>query len=197
MNDYVKTINLDLDRAPVEDLRSYYAELHEEAENWLATEAPTVLECQFSYSADLRYRYQAYEIELPIDLLWLECNDSSPIVQAFHHRHEHLYGHADPNEPVELVSIHVKVVGNTPKPTPRTLASTKDPPTPSGRRVIQYQGKHYPAIVYERSNLFVGNVVKGPAVVDQADSTVLILAGFEGKVDTYGNIVITHNGGIA
>jgi len=45
--------------------------------------------------------------------------------------------------------------------------------------------------LYDRSKLKSGNVVKGPAIVLEMDSTTLILPGHVGTVDDWGNILIT------
>ena len=52
-------------------------------------------------------------------------------------------------------------------------------------------GKNQKATIYDRSKLKHGNVIKGPAVVMEMDSTTLILSKHKGKVDKFGNILIT------
>ena len=52
-------------------------------------------------------------------------------------------------------------------------------------------GKNQKANIYDRSKLKHGNVVKGPAIIKEMDSTTLILSKHEGKVDKFGNILIT------
>ena len=46
-------------------------------------------------------------------------------------------------------------------------------------------------MLYDRSKLKAGNVINGPAIVLEMDSTTLILPAHEGQVDEYGNILIT------
>jgi N-methylhydantoinase A len=190
-NDYVKTVNLELGRTSVDELRAHFAELRRRAEEWLTTEGPSVLDRLISYSADMRYEHQSYEIELPIDTDWLEAPDTRPIVEAFYRLHEQLYAHADPSGQVELISVHAKVVGTTPKPIARPLTVGGGAATPSDRRAIHYRGHRYEAAVYQRSDLLAEHALTGPAVVEQEDATVLIPDGFVGLVDTYGNLLIT------
>jgi len=52
-------------------------------------------------------------------------------------------------------------------------------------------GKNQKATIYDRSKLKYGNVIKGPAIVMEMDSTTLILSKHKGKVDKLGNILIT------
>jgi N-methylhydantoinase A len=51
-------------------------------------------------------------------------------------------------------------------------------------------GKSVTALVYDRANLKAGNLVKGPAIVMEMDSTTVILPKHLGKVDALGNILI-------
>jgi len=190
-NDYVKTVSLNLAQTGVDELRAHYADLHARAEQWLATEGPTVQDQQILYSADMRYEHQSYEIELAIDPAWLEAPTVQPIVDAFHSLHGKLYAHADPTGHIELISMHTKVVGSTPKPSAVPLAAGSGAATPNDTREIHYRGNRYQASVYQRSALLAGQSLVGPAVVEQDDATVLIPDGFTGHVDTYGNLVIT------
>ena len=52
-------------------------------------------------------------------------------------------------------------------------------------------GKNQQATIYERTKLKYGNVINGPAVIMEMDSTTLILSKHKGKVDKFGNILIT------
>ena len=51
-------------------------------------------------------------------------------------------------------------------------------------------GKDHEAHIYDRSKLLVGNLIAGPAVVTEMDSTTLILPDRVGEVDDHGNILI-------
>jgi N-methylhydantoinase A len=190
-NDYVKTVNLKLSRTGVDELREHFAELRRRAEAWLTNEGPSVLDRQIFYSADVRYEHQSYEIELAIDPDWLDAPDTGPIVEAFHRLHHQLYAHADPSGQIELINVHVKVIGTTPKPTARPLTTGSGAATPGSSREIHYRGGRYLAAVYQRSDLLADHTLSGPAVVEQDDATVLIPDGFVGHVDTCGNLVIT------
>jgi N-methylhydantoinase A len=193
-NDYVKTLGLRLATASIGELRSACAELRERAEAWLRTEGPDVQDRRFLYSADLRYRHQAFEIELPLEPRWLEAPDFGPVLEAFHRLHDQLYGHADPGEPVELISVHVKVVGTTPKPKATPVPPGAGPAPPGGHRAIRYRGQRHRAAVHDRARLQAGQSVPGPAIVEQDDTTVLVPAGFAGAVDAFGNLTITAAG---
>ena len=194
-NDYVKTLHLRLGQARIEVLRTAYAELRERAEAWLLTEGPNVLDRRFVYSADMRYQHQAFEIELPIEPRWLTAGDFGPILEAFHGLHDQLYGHADPKEPVELISVHVKVAGTTPKPKASPVGAATGAAPATGHREILSRGQWQRATIHDRTRLLAGQTLPGPAIVEQDDTTVLVPRGFVGTVDAFGNITITASAG--
>jgi N-methylhydantoinase A len=195
-NDYVKTLYLRLGHARVEELRAACAELREKAEAWLLTEGPNVLDRRFLYSADMRYQHQAFEIELPIEPKWLDAGDFAPVLEAFHRLHDQLYGHADPGEPVELISVHVKVAGTTPKPKATPVAAGLGVAAAASHRDLLYRGRRHRGAVHDRGRLLAGQTVPGPAIVEQDDTTVLIPDGHVGTVDAFGNITITAAAGV-
>ena len=194
-NDYVKTLHLRLGHARIEDLRQAYAELRERAEAWLLHEGPNVLDRRFLYSADMRYQHQAFEIELSIEPRWLQSGDFTPILEAFHGYHDQLYGHADPKEPVELISVHVRVAGTTPKPKASPVGAAQGAAPPTGHREILSRGHRQRAAVHDRGRLLAGQTLAGPAIVEQDDTTVFVPRGFTGTVDAFGNITITASAG--
>ena len=51
-------------------------------------------------------------------------------------------------------------------------------------------GKMQPAVIYDRAKLRAKDVIPGPAIVVEMDSTTLIEAGCTGTVDAFGNILI-------
>jgi len=64
---------------------------------------------------------------------------------------------------------------------------------PIGRRRVHFSGFSAPldALVYERATLRIGQLLVGPAIVEQMDCTTVIRPGSEAKVDPFGNLFIT------
>ena len=61
-----------------------------------------------------------------------------------------------------------------------------------GRRPARFDGATLEAAIYQRERLDVGHEVKGPAVIEQLDSTLVIHPGQVARVDRFKNIVITE-----
>jgi N-methylhydantoinase A len=191
-SDYVRTVGTRVTGGPLERLRPVVDALRRQAEEWLTAEGPSSLQQRLTHTADMRYGHQAYEIEVPLDLDWLDQNNTQALLQAFHALHQQLYGHADPQEPVEIISLHVKATADTPKPPSRKLATAFEPTRTTGERSIRIRGQQHRAKTYVRKDLLAGDAFSGPAVVDEDGSTVLVPVGFKAQVDAHGNLVISH-----
>ncbi|MFP4081404.1 MAG: hydantoinase/oxoprolinase family protein [Candidatus Aminicenantes bacterium] len=132
---------------------------------------------------DLRYLGQSYEITLPF---------RKNFVSGFHKAHQKLYSYHHPQRPVEIVNVRVKAVGLSRK--------IKMPRFPKGdakpqRAFIKeqdlfYEGRKYSAPVYDRSLLFPGDKLKGPALVADRESTTFLPPFFTLQVDGLLNLII-------
>jgi N-methylhydantoinase A len=59
-----------------------------------------------------------------------------------------------------------------------------------GRQTVFMDDRDQEAVIFDRSKLKAGNVIVGPAIVVEMDSTSLVLSGHSGTIDEYGNIII-------
>jgi N-methylhydantoinase A len=110
----------------------------------------------------------------------------SDLFQAAHHR---LYGYAFADEPIEIVNLWAVVTLNEPRiATPPYSADNTAAQT--GERPVFIEGRSVPAAVYQRFSLAPGDVVPGPAIIEQADTTTLILPRQKAVVDVHGNLVL-------
>ncbi len=181
-----------LENVTIEELRKEFDSLSTQAEKWIEQQELSLLEgTTLLYSMDARYKGQAYEIELPISKSWLDHNNHDEIVNSFHENHQRQYGHSDRSTSLELINLRVRIVGRTPKPYFKTIATagTTEPNCVSHRNII-IRNREYDAGVYLRSELLDGHLIEGPAIIEQDDSTVLILPEWIGKVDSKGNLII-------
>jgi len=180
---------------PMPRLKEEFAKLAGHARQWLAEQDIRGLEGQtLLYSMDARYSGQAYEIELPLDPAILDDAGHERILDAFHHLHQRQYGHCDREALLEVIGLRVRIIGRTLKPVQPRVPGAEGTVEPIGSRSIIARGAEYTARVYERSGLLHGHRIEGPAIVEQDDTTVLILDGWHGRVDAYGNLILQRNG---
>ncbi|MBI2371364.1 MAG: hydantoinase/oxoprolinase family protein [Deltaproteobacteria bacterium] len=188
--DYVQTFRCALDGLDLNEVRKRFGRMEEEARRWLDGEGIDLDRREFLCAADMRYKGQAYEIEVPIDAVALESVET--LRRRFHDRHETVYRHADRGAAVELVNLRVRVVGITPPVTVRLQdrAEGHGRAEPKGRRTLLLRGQRLSATIYERAALRPGHRLPSPCIVEQDDTTTVILPGFAGRVDAYGNLVL-------
>ena len=113
--------------------------------------------------------------------------------------HERAYGYAAPEDPVELVNVRLAAVGVTPKPRRAPLPEGGPAATPAlkGRRDVWFAeaGGFRPTLVLDRAKLFRGNVIDGPAIIEEHDASTLVHPGWTATVDVHGNLVLAPSPG--
>jgi N-methylhydantoinase A len=191
MSDFIRTVHWRLDRPANGAAERAIEELSGKGARWLAQEAPAVEATSFRWSADMRYVGQAYEIETPIAVEWVQRGETASLAAAFHAQHQAIFNHADPAAPVEMVNLRVRASGRLHDAPPRasTDGLTGDLAA-RGERAIDVLGDCQRALVYVREDLAPGRAFAGPAVVEQADSTVVVPSGWGGLVDPHGNLIL-------
>jgi N-methylhydantoinase A len=145
-----------------------------------------------TYEVDIRYHGQGLLLTVDFDIDELEKRGLDVIGGRFDEMHRQLFTFALPEEK-ELVNLRAVAQG---KPTSvRALKVEKGTSDPSaallGAHSLYVGGRDQSGALYDRRRLKSGNVIKGPAVVLQMDTTTLILPGHIGRVDDFGNILIT------
>ena len=188
-NDFISTAYCDLDRA-AQTMRDGYADLRCRAIAWLREEQDFEGEATLLYSADMRYRGQSFEIETVLEADWIDKGNLRSVADAFHAEHARVYGHADEEAAIQVINLRLVIVGAAPKPELRELAAGEAPPAPKGAVDVFYDGAAHSAALYDRAALQAGQVIEGPAVIQQDDCTTCILGGFKAEVDAYGNILL-------
>jgi N-methylhydantoinase A len=194
-NDYVQTVvskHLDLDLARVQ---AVYADLEGAAQAALDGEGFGRDEQRMQRTADLRYVGQAFEVRVPVADGELDRAAAEDVAQAFHAAHRQLYGYDfanDPRQAVEWVNLRVSGIGPIRRPDivdlPQRDGGT-DRAVTGSRRVFFDTWVDTPT--YNRPDLAPGDVVTGPAIIEEFGSTVPVHPGFAVTVDAYGNLLLT------
>lgn len=144
-------------------------------------------------SCDMRYRGQAYEINVPVAAGPMDAEALAALVARFHAQHQALFGQSAPGEPVELVTFRVTGTGEVTKARllPLPPGPGGEPVVKASRRVWLGEGRAREVPVYERAALLPGHVLTGPAVVEEPGATVVLYPGHRAVVDAYGNLDVT------
>ena len=175
-----------------------FARMLEMGRDALARESTSPDKMRFERTADMRYYGQSFELTIPAPDEPLAGDALASVLQAFHQEHERAYGFAAPDEPVEFVNLHVTAIGEISKPALRRLErSGRDAAEAvTGRREVYFEetGGRTDCPIYDRYGLSAGAEVRGPAIVEERDSTTVIHPGYAARVDDYGNLLIGREG---
>src|SRR4051794_23100040 len=194
-NDYVQTVvfrhaDLDLDR-----VAAVFADLEAKAREALDGEGFGRDEQRMQRTADLRYVGQAFEVRVPVADGDLDDAAAEEVAQRFHAAHRQIYGYdfaTDPRQAVEWVNLRVSGIGPIRRPDLVEM-DTKDGGTDravtGSRRVFFDDWVDTPT--YNRPDLGRGDVVRGPAIIEEFGSSLPVHPGFRATVDAYGNLLLT------
>ena len=138
-------------------------------------------EPKLARAADLRYRGQSFE-------LTVDADDLDALEARFHEAHEQRYGYRMEEEPVELVNARVVATVAVDKPALKEEPSESD--GRAGRRRASFEGEWVEVDVFDRTRMGAGSEVSGPALVEFPEATCVVAAGWAGRVDEAGSLVL-------
>ena len=172
-------------------LRSILKELARDAAKSLERDGVPKAEITTSYQVDLRYHGQGLRLTIDVSLEEIERRGLAAIAAKFDAEHRRLFTFALELEH-EIVTLRAAVQGRGIRIRRAAIATggTDAKAAVVGKQASFMDGRSVSAPVYDRSRLKAGNVVKGPAIVMEMDSTTVILPKHHGKVDRLGNILI-------
>ncbi len=190
-HDYVQThISVSKD-ADVTRIQSIFEDMEAQGTEQLGREGFSGSSVVLIRTADMRYIRQSYELPVPVRGGLLAANDLTAITEDFHVLHERAYGYSRKAEAVEFVNLRVVALGKLPEfRAPKHAAGTEEAPEPVGAREVWFTGRPVEAPIYLRHRMPEGVKILGPAIVEQMDSTTVVLPGYRAEADRYGNLLI-------
>ena len=193
--DFLKTVRQPLTASSelTERLRRLVDEVKREADDWLAAEGGLVGTTQVRWTADMKYTGQAYELQVDTPEAMLASGDVHAIVEAFHGKHLAVYGYIDAGSAVDMASLRAQVTGTVPSMELTKVSAGAGSVMPEGHRKVFLKGEMVDVPVFSRARLRKGNRVSGPAIIEQEDTTTVILTQWSAIVDEVGSMLISKN----
>ncbi|MAL26852.1 MAG: 5-oxoprolinase [Croceicoccus sp.] len=145
-----------------------------------------------AFEIDVRYSGQAFEVPLTITPDTLRSDGIAGLLARFDEEHLRLFTFNMESDH-EIVNLRAVATGAALDLPAAELEKGNGDPSGAKLRdhTLWMDGREQDAVIYERSRLRAGDIIPGPAIVVEMDSTTLIESGCTGKVDPVGNIMIT------
>jgi len=185
--DYSRTLYADLGALDPARVTRVLAEMEATASEWLAAAAVPPARRATLRAADLRYPRQAYELTVPVAGGPMTRGSLGRLANCFHDKHRQIYGHANPDESVQLVNLRLTAIGRL----PRLRLAQPPGSAPAQRRMRDVwfpEIGSVPCPVHSRDGLCAGEKLTGPAIIEAMDSTIVVPPGWIASVDSNGYI---------
>ena len=162
--------------------------LLQEAKARLDGDAVPAADRQIELAADMRYKGQAFELTVPAPSARLDDGTLDQLVDGFHAIHKQRFSYANPGSPVEIVTLRVSAIGRLPKPegTPSPVHSESKP---ARHRKVWMGGAWREIAAWNRGQIARDLPLKGPAVIEEAYTTVLLADGWTCRRDKSGHLI--------
>ncbi|MBI3183569.1 MAG: hydantoinase/oxoprolinase family protein [Myxococcales bacterium] len=189
IHDDVRSMPARLDRLRDGRLEAVLREMSESARATLRAERVADEDVVLQPSLDMRYVKQYHEVNVPFS------PGSSEVAERFHREHDRLYGYdlADQKTPIEVINVRLRSIGRVNKPSfPELALAGSDPASArkGERRAWVPERRAFEEVpTYDADRLSHGMRLSGPALVDQANTTLFLSAGYGLVCDRYGNFV--------
>ena len=199
-HDYVKSYISNIENVDSKLFKNHFDEMKNRGVGLLKEEGiEDNNRIKFIYSLDLRYTRQYHEVTVEIDESDIYNADWDSIVSKFHPAHNNLYGYSLEEEgtPVELINLRLKVVGITDKPKFNMMEYDGEKPDKAYKKE---RNAYIPSLkefkeipVFDSLLLKFGNKVKGPAILEQVNTTAFIPPEYSVIVDKFGTYTVYIN----
>jgi N-methylhydantoinase A len=192
--DHVRSYLTRLDRTDWRRATRLLAEMERQATQRLASAGLARGDTVLERAADMRYAGQGFEVTVPLPRGRLDASRAAAIARAFLAVYRERYGQATRDQPLEVVSWRVRARGPLPRiPVPRIARTPDLRAARTGRRPVWFEsaGRFVETPVYQREGLGAGARVRGPAVIEERESTLVVPPGARVAIDPTGAATLT------
>ncbi len=192
--DYVRSVFRKLNDVSFDEIEALYKGMEDEGRAALAASGITPDGIVIERAADMRYVGQEHAVTVDLPGAFFVDKDRSAIKNHFDQVHKVRYGTSAPQEAADLVSLRVTVLGTMKKPPRHHVdegAAQPEAAALRGTKPVYFRaGGWADTPIYKRDLLRAGNLISGPALIEEHASTTVVQPGDELRVDGLGNLQI-------
>jgi N-methylhydantoinase A len=195
-HDFVQSIFATNTRFDVAAINQAFAKLEAEGTARLQREGVAADRIRLARQLDVRFYGQVSGgLTLPVKPGTLGEADVREIFALFHKRHAEEYGYTLPEDLAELEIVNARVSAEGLREAPPKPVFPKPPevkPKPAARRPVCFEDAGWiETPIWRRETLPIGHAVEGPAIIEQNDTTTLLVPGSRATVDPQLNLLCT------
>jgi N-methylhydantoinase A len=191
-HDRVQTVNQPLDQLDAAVLGQTMQAEAEAMESVLRGAGIAFSGIDHLYELDMLYLGQTHTVAVPLSIPETGL-DREAIRAAFEEAYRSAYGRLLEGIPMRVMNFRLAVIGRRPGLDMGLFAPTDGKPPQDCRtetRSVYADGQTWATPVYDRLALAAGSTIDGPALLEQADTTIFVDPGLRGTVDRFGNLII-------
>jgi N-methylhydantoinase A len=195
-HDFVRTYVTLLEDVEPKRFKSLFADMKKAGLALLAAEGIEEKEARFVYSLDLRYVNQYHEVNVEVSEEEVEECTVDSMAAKFHPKHNRLFGYSLEEEgtPVQLINARLICIGETKKPVLKEERYAGENPADAFKRrrpVYLPNEKRFADVdVFDGAKLRYGNRIKGPAIIEQVNTTTFVTPEYHVLVDRFGSFTL-------
>ncbi len=199
-HDYVRSYMASFDGIDKDKFTGLYHDMEQEAIQTLLQEGITENDIEIIPSLDIRYQGQFHEVTLelhPDDILGFRLKD---IAHAFHHEHNRKYGYElkDEGTAMEIINMRLLAMGKTAKPSGLASANEKVLSAEAARKgtrraYLPEENRMVDMPVFDGNTLGNDILIKGPAIIEQVNTTLFLGSSYHCKTIAGGTFVVFNH----
>jgi N-methylhydantoinase A len=178
-------------------LNAAFSELERDVAAWFERERTDTADRTARRGIDMRYVGQSHELTVPVKDGEFGDVDLEILAATFRREHERVYGYA-PDAPAQVVTFRVTASARTTAPhvVGRERFGQAAPTAESRRRAYFAEcGGFVDCPVYDRASLAREVRIDGPAILNQMDTTTIVLPDQRAEFDDGGCLILTFKKG--
>ena len=185
-HDFKETLYGFWDLISVNELNAAFSALEDKGRTYMLAEDVAPENIRFERGIDFRYHGQEYVLTIPVPDGPI---DMDQIRQSFDSAYERQYGHSSPEGRVEMANIRLAALGVIPRPD--SAEPDLPPAQPERGREVYFGGQPRQTRIIDRAALVEGEILAGPAIIEEGTTTTLLPPGWTARVIEGGHMALS------
>ena len=188
--DYIRTMVRCQSSADEAEILAGWEELASQGTADIEAEGISRDRIRLVHVADMRYLGEGHEVQVVIPADLPDDQMVGFAWKKFHEVHDETFGfHYEGEQDVEIVNLRVQAIGEQYRPQIRVDKGPASPAEPMATRPT-YWDTWVESPIFDRAGLQSGQMISGPAIIEEYGSTIVVPVNWSATRDEYGNLIM-------